>query len=158
MKSIRKAYNPELVILVVEDYMLFAREIKHALPQHRVIFARTLEDARARYDDSLPDLTFLDIDLPDGSGFELLEHVRNRDQEAYVVILTGSKLKEDIASAEAKGARGYIIKPFTKGKIDGIIESYLDLRENTIKSALVQTAQHRQQAAELKKPDSSSVK
>ena len=36
MKSIRKAYRPELVVLVVEDYKLFAREIKHALPQHRV--------------------------------------------------------------------------------------------------------------------------
>jgi len=147
MTSIRKAYHPQLVVLVVEDYMLFAKEIRHALPQHTIIFARALEDAKVRYDECMPDLTFLDIDLPDGSGLELLDYIRAREPDAHVIILTGSKQKEDIASAEAKGAHNYLIKPFVKAKIDQIIADFLESREKNIKSVLRQTEQHRQQAA-----------
>jgi CheY-like chemotaxis protein len=156
MISIRKAYHPQLVVLVVEDYVVFAKEIKHALPQHNVIFARSLQDAKLRYEEYLPDVTFLDIDLPDGNGLELLDYIRMREPNAYVAILTGSKMKEDIASAEAKGASGYIIKPFTKAKIDETIGNYLDQREKDIKLRLKETRQNRAQAVasgEERRPD-----
>jgi CheY-like chemotaxis protein len=145
--SIRKAYHPDLVILVVEDYALFAREMKHALPQHRVVFARSVEDAKLRYDEHLPDITFLDIDLPDGNGFDLLDYIRTREPKAYVIILTGSKLKEDVTMSQRKGAQGYIIKPFTKSKIEGYVAEYLQAREKDIKLQLLETEKHRHQAS-----------
>jgi len=143
--SIRKAYHPDLVILVVEDHTLFSKEVKHALPQHKVVFARTLEEARARYEECLPDLTFLDIDLPDGNGFALLDYIRAREPAAYVIILTGSKLQEDIGISQQKGANGYIIKPFTRSKIEHYLEDYLQAREKDIKASLAETRQHRAQ-------------
>lgn len=145
-KSILKAYRPELSVLVVEDHMLFGKGIKHALPQHAVHFARTIEDAKARYNECLPDIIFLDIDLPDGSGFELLDYVRTREPEAYIIMLTGSKLQEDVALSHEKGAQGYVIKPFTHTKIEQIIEEYLAYREQSIKSLLAETAKHRHEA------------
>jgi DNA-binding NtrC family response regulator len=150
--SIRKAYYPDLVILVVEDHTLFSREMKHALPQHKVVFARTVEDAKARYDECLPDMTFLDIDLPDGNGFELLDYLRAREPDAYVVILTGSKLPEDIVTSRQKGAQGYIIKPFTRSKIEPYIEQYWQTREKDIKAQIAQTEHHREQAAHASDP------
>ena len=53
-KSIRIAYHPDLVILIVEDHMLFSKEIKHALPEHKMVFARSVEDAKLRYTETLP--------------------------------------------------------------------------------------------------------
>jgi len=146
MTSINKAYHPELVVLVVEDFLIFAKEIKHALPRHTVVLARSMEEAKTRYDECLPDITFLDIDLPDGNGFDLMDYIRNQEPEAYVIILTGSKLQEDVTRSTAKGAQGYIIKPFTKEKINQAIETYLDIRERTIKLSLNQVTQHRRQS------------
>ena len=141
--SIRKAYHPAIVILVVEDHMMFWRDIKHAAPQHQVIFARTMEEARARYEEHMPDMTFLDIDLPDGNGLELIDYIRGREPEAFIVVLTGSKLHEDVAAAQRKGAHGYIIKPFTQSRIEQTIEKYLGIREKRIQSLLVETEKHR---------------
>jgi len=152
IKSIRKAYHSDLMILAVEDHMLFNKEIKHALPQHKLVFARTLEDAKAQYDEHMPDMVFLDIDLPDGNGFELLDYIRAREPEAYVVILTGSKLDEDIATSQQKGASAYLIKPFTKARIEQAVAEYLDIREKGMKSLIAQTEQNRREATEFK-PD-----
>lgn len=152
-KSIRKAFHPELVILAVEDHTLFSKDIKHALPQHRVLFARTVEEAMQRYSDCLPDIIFLDLDLPDGNGFELLDYIRQREPDAYVVILTGSKLREDVDTAQQKSVQGYIIKPFTRAKIEQVIDQYLNMRESVIQSLLMETRKHRSEAIKDNQPN-----
>jgi len=142
-KSIRKAYHEDLVILVVEDHMVFSKEVRHSLPQHRVILARTVEEAKQHYDEWLPNITFLDIDLPDGDGFVVLDHIRANDPAAYVVMLSGSKLQDDITMAQSKKADGYIIKPFTRSRIDQCIVEYLKTRESNIKTLLEATEKSR---------------
>jgi len=141
--NIRTSYHPELVILVVEDHTLFSKDIKHALPEHKVVFARSVEDAKLRYDEYLPNITFLDIDLPDGTGFEMLDYIRSKEPDAYVAMLTGSKIEDDVITSRQKGARGYIIKPFAKSKIDKHISEYLEYREKQIKFLLKETEKHR---------------
>jgi len=145
-KSIRKAYHEDLVILVVEDYLIFSKEVRHALPQHRVILARTVEEAKARFEEWLPNITFLDIDLPDGDGFAVLDYIRALDTDAYVIMLSGSKLQDDITMAQSKKANGYIIKPFTRSRIDQCVEEYLKTRESSIKTLLKDTEKHRMQS------------
>jgi len=145
-KSIRKAYNPDLMILVVEDQMIFIKDVKHALPQHKIVFARTVEEAKSSYEKWLPDITFIDIDLPDGNGFELLDYIRSREPEAYVIMLTGSKMWEDVAISQQKGVHGYIIKPFTRSKIEQTVEKYLGVREKGIQLQLAETEKRRRSA------------
>ncbi len=143
--SIRMAYHPQLVILIVEDHLVFTKDVKHALPEHSVVFARSVEDAKQRYEECLPNITFLDIDLPDGNGFEMLDYIRNEEPDAYTVMLTGSKIEADVITSRQKGARGYIIKPFTKSKIIKHINEYLELREKQIQSLLQQTEKRRRE-------------
>ncbi len=142
-ENIRRAYHPELVILIVEDQILFGKDIKHALFKHKVVFARSVEEAKQKYEEYIPHMTFLDIDLPDGTGFELLDFIREREPEAYIAMLTGSKVEADVSLSQKKGARGYIIKPFTKSKIEQHLAQYLEFREKQIKFSLQQTEAHR---------------
>lgn len=142
-KSIRIAYRPELVILIVEDHMLFAKDLKHTIPEHAVFFARDLDEAKKLYEKHLPNLVFLDIDLPDGNGFDFLDYIFTKDPEAYIVMLTGSKSEQDVALSRQKGACGYIIKPVTKSKIEKYISEYFEFRERQIKQLLVETEEHR---------------
>lgn len=144
--SIKKAYHPEtLTVLAVEDHSLFSKEIKHALMRHNVVFAKSLEEGRERYNECLPNITFLDIDLPDGNGFALLDYIVSQEPDAYVAMLTGSKVEEDVAISRKKGARGYIIKPFTQSKIEQCVTNYLEYREHLINNLLSEVKKHRQQ-------------
>lgn len=143
IESIRKAYHEQIVILVVEDHMLFCREVRHALPQHNVIFARSVEQAKEQYDKYLPNITFLDIDLPDGDGFAVLDYIRSHDPAAYVIVLTGSKLQNDITAAQLKGAQGYIIKPSPRSRFEYYINEYMKVRERNMKSTLEEIEKHR---------------
>ncbi len=143
-RSIRKAYHPEdLVILIVEDHLRFRKDIKHALSRHKVVFASSVEEGKLRYDESMPDITFLDIDLPDGTGFELMDYIAVKEPQAYVIMLSGSKMEGDVLTAQAKGARGYIIKPAVRSKIEQHIADYLELREREKKSLLLEIEEHR---------------
>lgn len=113
-----------LHVLVVEDMAVFRRSIQQALTGHRVSFATCAEEAIERYKDSLPDMVLLDIGLPDEDGFSVLQRIRQTDPTAYIVMLTGSNLKDDVKKAVEAGANGYVIKPFTRGKLQEYIAKY----------------------------------
>lgn len=70
IKVNRSKQQHSLTILIVEDYLVFARSVRKSLPEHDFVFAQSVEEAIAQYQKTLPDITFLDIHLPDGSGFE----------------------------------------------------------------------------------------
>ncbi|MDR5874056.1 response regulator [Vreelandella gomseomensis] len=56
--------------------------------------ARTLQEARKRLQQTTFDVVLLDIGLPDGSGWELVEDVRARQPDAKVVILSGADMAQ----------------------------------------------------------------
>ena len=56
------------------------------------------------------DLLLLDVNLPDGSGLELLREVRG---QVPVILLTANDLETDIVTGLESGAEDYITKPFS---------------------------------------------
>jgi DNA-binding response OmpR family regulator len=59
-----------------------------------------------------PDLAILDINLPDGSGFEICEAIRAQSR-APVMMLTARGEEEDLVRALDLGADDYLTKPFS---------------------------------------------
>lgn len=74
-------------------------------------------NAVAKYPGRAPDILFLDIDLPDVSGLDVLKKILQMDPEAFVVMLSGHSQKENIMKAMELGAKGFVGKPFTKEKL-----------------------------------------
>ncbi len=70
-----------------------------------------------KYTNIAPDILFLDINLPDVTGHELLEKILILDPDAYVIMLSGNCDRDNITQAISKGAKGFIAKPFTKDKL-----------------------------------------
>lgn len=62
---------------------------------------------------NLPDLIFLDLNLPRKSGLEFLAEIRNEDRFRLlpVVVLTTSKAEDDIRKSYTHYANSYIVKP-----------------------------------------------
>ena len=80
-----------MTFLIVEDYVPFARRLALALARHgRVLIATSLAAGlTALYAEPWSAL-LLDVGLPDGSGLELLRHVRQNAALTSVLVITGN--------------------------------------------------------------------
>ena len=58
-------------------------------------------------------LILLDINLPDGSGLDLLKEVKERTPYLPVILLTANDTDMDIVDGLERGADDYITKPFS---------------------------------------------
>jgi len=65
-----------------------------------------------------PRVVLLDLKMPRLSGFEVLQELRKdrRTREMPVVVLTSSRLDDDVNRAYAQGANSYVVKPVDYGE------------------------------------------
>lgn len=121
-KQKRKSRHPQYV-LVVEDDPLTRRIVGNALKEnYAVISATDAREAIAQYLMYAPDVVFLDIGLPDVSGFAVLKQIVASDPDAYVVMFSGNSYLDNVTKALSHGASGFIAKPFKKDRIQRYIE------------------------------------
>jgi len=72
-----------------------------------------LEEAIAETGRQHLDLVITDWNLPDGSGLELVRHLRERDSELPIVMVSGRSDRDSVLKAAHYGINGYITKPFS---------------------------------------------
>ncbi len=80
-----------------------------------VLSANSGAQALSVLENHVPDVMLLDIMMPDMTGFQVLERVREsaRTYALPVIMLTASNNDEDMMSAYQTGSDYYITKPFT---------------------------------------------
>lgn len=129
-------------ILIVEDDISLAEGLCRALVSSDVQTERcgTLEAARRRLEaweqEKLP-LLLLDVNLPDGNGFEFLKEVKAK-YDISVIMLTANDLEMDIVAGLEQGADDYITKPFSLAVLRARVAVQLRRRlpkENDMESA-----------------------
>lgn len=64
-----------------------------------------------------PDVVFLDVVMPGGSGVEVLRQVRELIPNVRVLMVTSIDGRDTVASCRDLGASGYILKPFSRDKV-----------------------------------------
>lgn len=102
-------------IFLLEDDATLGRGIAMALeaPGRTVALAGTLQESRAVLGRERFDLLILDINLPDGSGLDLLRQLRAAGNNTPVILLTANDLEWDEVAGLEAGADDYITKPFS---------------------------------------------
>ncbi len=102
-------------ILVVEDEAGLRGLIASILATNglRCRTAGSVKDARKKFASEASDIVFLDLGLPDGSGFDVLEEIRSRRPETIVIMITGVHDLNTAVDSIRKGAFDYITKPFS---------------------------------------------
>lgn len=118
-----------LRILIVEDEALFAKAVHKCLSKAGFTcdIAGSLKEARAKFDQTTPDLVLLDMRLPDGSGLDFLEALR-RDYASDVAVLVLSaygELEDAVAAMKLK-ATDYLKKPIDLDELLINVEKVLD--------------------------------
>lgn len=117
LKPIRKSRVTPLILLV-EDDPFTLQLVKLVFKEgFEVITAETARQALVYYQRHLPDMVFLDIQLPDGNGIDLLEQMKKADDDAYVIMLSSHSQKEKIIDCLQHGAKNFIAKPFTRQRL-----------------------------------------
>lgn len=101
-------------ILLLEDDTTLGNGIRLALqsPLVQITLCRTLAQGKAEAAENNYDLLILDVNLPDGSGLELLEQVR-QSSNLPVIVLTANDMEMDVVAGLEAGADDYITKPFS---------------------------------------------
>ncbi len=116
--SKRRAAHETAYAFVVEDDSFSRRLVRNALNDRTnltmISEGRFLAEL---YVEKAPHIIFLDIDLPDVSGLELLQMLKSIDPNAFVVMLSGNGDRQNVMKAIDLGAKGFIGKPFSKEKL-----------------------------------------
>jgi DNA-binding NarL/FixJ family response regulator len=102
-----------LSVLIVDDHPIMRVGIASILTGagFKVLAqAGTGTDAVRLHKELRPDLTLMDLRLPDLSGIEAIQKIRADDPGAKIVVLTTYEGDEDIHQAIGAGASGYLIK------------------------------------------------
>ena len=105
-------------VLLVEDDPVTRWMVRNAL-KYECNLATVSEAHKAfdMYASFQPDIVFLDINLPDTNGYDVLQWIMHNDPGASVVMFSSNDNLDNIASAMDQGARGFIAKPFLKDQL-----------------------------------------
>ncbi|MGN6601481.1 MAG: response regulator transcription factor [Ginsengibacter sp.] len=85
----------------------------------------TYEEALLKIDDYDYDCIILDINLPDGSGFELLQYLRKYKKDAGVIIISARNSLDDKIAGLNFGADDYVTKPFHLSELNARVKALI---------------------------------
>lgn len=100
-------------LLIVDDHALVREGLKRALAHEgfsKITEASSIAQARAEIAASQPEVVTVDINLPDGSGFELVRWIRGISQDMAIVVLTLNDHENYIRAAMKAGASAFVSK------------------------------------------------
>ena len=101
-------------LLVVEDDRLLNNTLCYNLSSagYVVDAAMTRASALEFCDKHDYDLIILDVNLPDGNGFDLCKEIKDRHPDTAVIFLTANDMESDMLRGFELGADDYVTKPF----------------------------------------------
>jgi DNA-binding response OmpR family regulator len=114
-------------LLVVEDEPSLLQSITEYFTQEDFLCegATTYTEAIHKVDDFNYDCIILDINLPDGTGLQLLKHLRQYKKEEGVVIISARDSLDDKVTGLDLGADDYITKPFHLSELNARIKALI---------------------------------
>lgn len=117
-------------ILVVDDDQMNRWSLAQALRGwgYEVAEAKTVAEAISAYDNEQPTAILLDINLPDGSGLDVLGEIKRKSPNAVVIMITGRVLADEAITALRGGAYDFIGKPVDLNELEITIRNGLEAR------------------------------
>ena len=114
-------------ILVVEDDLALSAGLCFALDEagHLTAAAYTCQKARQLLKTDRFDLVILDVNLPDGNGFDICRECKSSAPKLPVIFLTANDLERDELNGFDLGADDYITKPFSIQVLKRRVEAVL---------------------------------
>jgi DNA-binding NarL/FixJ family response regulator len=101
-------------VLIVDDHPITRAGLAAVLQSHPLYRvcgeAGSVKEAIEQFNKLRPDITLMDLKLPDGYGVQAIRRIRQIDPDAKILVLTTYEGDEDIHQSLMAGARGYLVK------------------------------------------------
>jgi len=101
-------------VLIADDHRLFAEALEAILADDARIsvvgHAGDGAEAVRLAEELHPDVVLMDISMPVMDGFQAARAIRDADETASILMLTGSNARADVDRARRAGAAGYVTK------------------------------------------------
>lgn len=120
-----------LVLLFVEDSEPTCDLMRSLMKGYSCKFAHNAKDGYLTYKELNPDITFIDIGLPDTAGFRLLDMIMKENPSAFVLMISSNSSVKAIDVAKKKGAQGFLSKPLARDKVEAYITLYKEKKGST---------------------------
>jgi DNA-binding NarL/FixJ family response regulator len=138
--------QPKIRILSVDDHPLLSEGIAtmiNSQPDMELVAqASSGREAVLQYRKHRPDVTLMDLRLPDLSGIEALIAIRTEFSEARIVMLTTFEGDVEIQRALQAGARGYLLKNMPPSEILDVIRKVHAGKTRVPAEVAAQLAEH----------------
>ena len=117
-------------LLVIDDDEASCRLVRATFRAEgiQVLAAHDGQAGMARIEAEHPDIVLLDVNLPTGSGVEVLERLKATHPSLPVVMLTASREVKTAVRATQLGAFDYLTKPIDHDEIVAVVRRALDAR------------------------------
>jgi DNA-binding NarL/FixJ family response regulator len=120
-------------VLLIDDHPAVRTGIKRALEVSGLNCcgeAANRAEAFAQIAHKSPDAVILDLNLPDGSGLDVVHWIRKHSEEMAIVILTMSEDESQLIAAMRAGASSFVKKSSPVSEVIAALKSSLELPKN----------------------------
>ena len=113
-------------IFLLEDDDAIGMGLKYSLEKegYNVTLTKTVAQAKELFEEKKNDLCILDINLPDGNGYEVCKYIKEKN-DLPVIFLTASDAEVNVVMGLEMGADDYVCKPFRVGELMARIKTVL---------------------------------
>src|SRR5947209_4786392 len=134
----REPSMPHL-LLIDDDPALIPEQVRQAFPapRYRVEVADTGAAGLARVRAEPPDVILLDLRLPDQSGLEVYQQIRQIDARIPVIFVTLAKTADAAIEAMKQGAYDYLFKPLDLHQLRKVVGEALEVSRRMREPAVV---------------------
>ena len=128
--------NPR--VLYIEDHEDTRELVTLLLSQksYEVVTGATIESGIALAVDGEFDLYLLDSWLPDGSGVELCQKIRQFDKTTPILFYSAAAYASDHDTALKSGAQAYLIKPSQPSELCKLVSDLIEQSQNCVSCAV----------------------
>lgn len=121
-----QAPKKPLKAVIADDDLTTRNALRLLLREHGIQVVAEAGDgdkAVELCDSNLPDLVFLDINMPKLDGLQVAETIRRRIPDIGIIMVSAVPTMDNVQKALQAGINGFIVKPFSAVKVMEVIEN-----------------------------------
>lgn len=110
-------------LLLIDDEPVIQHAFRKAFhpPEYQTLTARTIGEGLTILADHKPDVIVLDVNLPDASGLQAFDRIKQVEARTPVILVTGHGTTELAIQAMKRGAFDYLLKPLAYDQLRELI-------------------------------------
>lgn len=128
-------------VMLLEDDHRASYMLESAINQHPdfivVAVSESCADALLQYTAFQPQLTFVDISLPDGSGIDVIRQLRKQQVSCDFIMTTAERETTTVQKAIQLGVTDYLVKPLRISRVHQALDDYKHYTAKLARTATV---------------------